>query len=111
VHATVVAVWLGDIDLEQGVAVANFEADLDLLVRRLRSSGARVLLGNISRAGPGAAEYDNAIERVARARGATLVDLATALAATPNVMPSSRGVSAATNRVIARTFAAAVARS
>jgi GDSL-like Lipase/Acylhydrolase family len=107
VHATVVAVWLGDIDVEQHVPAATFEADLDLLVRRLRSSGARVLLGNLSRAEPLAAAYDDAIGRVARARGATLVDLAAALAATPTVGPSTH-VNAATSRVIARAFASAV---
>ena len=68
VHATVVAVWLGDTDLEAGFPVPDFEANLDLLVKRLSDSGARVLLGNISRARAGAAAYDDAIARIARPR-------------------------------------------
>lgn len=110
VHATVVAVWLGDTDLEAGFPVPDFEANLDLLVKRLRDSGARVLLGNISRARAGAAAYDDAIARVARSRGATLVDLAAALSATPDVRPSSL-VDPATSGRIAQAFAAAFARS
>ncbi|MDQ1534957.1 MAG: hypothetical protein QOF28_2718, partial [Actinomycetota bacterium] len=48
VHATVVAVWLGDLDLEAGVPPSQFEGDLGRLVTRLRGSGARVLLGNLT---------------------------------------------------------------
>jgi hypothetical protein len=110
VHATVVAVWLGDTDLEAGFPVPGFEANLDLLVKRLSDSGARVLLGNISRARAGAAAYDDAIARIARSRGATLVDCAAALSATPKVGPSSL-VDPATSGRIAKAFAAAFARS
>ena len=109
-HATVVAVWLGDADLRAKLPVATFEANLNDLVESLRDSGARVLLGNISRALRGAAGYDDAIVSVARARGATLVDLASALSATPAVYPSS-SVSATTSAEIADAFSAALAPS
>jgi hypothetical protein len=108
-HATVAAVWLGDVDLATGIPAATFETKLDDLVKRLRDSGARVLLGNISTAQPGALAYDNAIASVARTRGATLVDLATALSATPDIGPSS-SVTPTTSAQIAAAFAAAVAR-
>jgi hypothetical protein len=108
-HATVVAVWIGDLDLSAHVPVARFEADLDRLVGRLRASGARVLVGNLSRALPGAIDYDLAIARVARSRGATLVDLAAALSATPNLTPSSL-VDPVTSESIARAFGTALGR-
>lgn len=106
VHATVVAVWLGDTD----ASVENFGTSLDLLVERLRDSGARVLLGNLSRDRAGDAAANDAIARIARARGATLVDLTTALSGTPGVGPSSL-VDVATSRKIAEAFAAALAPS
>jgi len=108
-HATVVTVWIGDLDLSDGVPVARFESDLDRLVGRLRASGAQVLVANLSRAVPGATEYDLAIARVARSQGATLVDLASALSATPKVGPSSL-VDPVTSETIARAFGTAVAR-
>jgi len=108
VHATVVAVWLGDADLADHVPAAGFEHALDRLVGRLRASGARVLLGNLSLARTGAAAYDNAIARVARTHGATLVDLAAALSATPKVGPSSL-VDPAVSERIARAFGSALA--
>jgi hypothetical protein len=104
VHATVVAIWIGDWDLRQTGSAANFEANLDLIVRTLRNSGARVLIGNFSRTRPGAAAFDDAIARVARARSATLVDLATAV---PTVGPSSK-VNPATSRAIATAFTSAL---
>lgn len=107
VHATVVAVWLGDVDLADRVPAGRFEDALDRLVGRLRDSGARVLLGNLSRARTGAADYDSAIARVARARGATLVDLAAALVATPTIGPSS-DVDPAVSEKIARAFGSAL---
>jgi lysophospholipase L1-like esterase len=110
VHATVVAVWLGDADLASHVSVESFEANLGVLVARLRGSGARVLLGNMSRTGAGAAAYDDAIERVARSRGATLVNLAAALSAFPKVTSNSQ-VGPAASTKIAKAFAAALARS
>lgn len=112
-HATVVTVWLGDLDLLQTGVRGNFPAELDVLVRRLRDSGARVLLANFSfpRHASGAAAFSAAIERIARARGATLVDLAGALGATANVRPSSLGLNAAANRSIAAAFASALASS
>ena len=109
-HATDVAVWLGDRDFSVD-DVTSFESWLDLLVRRLRDSGARVLLGNLPRRDATAIKFDGAIERVAKARGAILVDLAAALASTPEVMPSSNDLSAETNRTIADAFIAAVASS
>lgn len=110
VQATVVAVWLGDADFIHLVPVATFESKLGRLVRRLRDSGARVLLGNLSRTPPGAAAYDDAIASVARTDGATLVDVAAALSATPNIAPSSP-MDPKTSGKIARAFAAALARS
>lgn len=112
-HATVVAVWLGDLDLVAGVDTATFEDRLSQLVRELTASGARVLLGNLSRAEPGAAAYDDAITRVAHgpgAAGVTLVDVATALSATPEIGPSS-DVDAAMSEKIARAFGAALAQA
>jgi hypothetical protein len=109
-HATVVAVWIGDADLARRLPIANFEADLDTLVRRLRDSGARVLLANLPGRQASASGYDDAIARVARSRSATLVDLAAALSSTPDVGPSSR-VNPTTSRTIAQAFALAVARS
>ncbi|HEY5011195.1 MAG TPA: SGNH/GDSL hydrolase family protein [Acidimicrobiia bacterium] len=108
-QATVVTVWIGDLDLNDHVPAARFEADLDRLVGRLRASGARVLIGNLSRALPGATGYDLAIARVARSQGATLVDLASALSATPNVAPSS-AVDPVTSESIARAFGTALSR-
>jgi GDSL-like Lipase/Acylhydrolase family len=110
VHATVAVVWLGDLDLVIGVEPSQFESRLDRLVKRLRDSGARVLVGNFARERPGAVAYDDAISRVAAARGATLVDLASALASDPDVGPSTE-VGAATSRAIAAAFGAALARS
>jgi hypothetical protein len=110
VHATVVAVWLGDADLDENVSVENFEANLGVLVGRLRDSGARVLLGNLVRDRRGAVAYDDAIERVARSRGATFVDLAAALSGSPNVTSNS-DVDPADSRKIAKAFAAALAPS
>jgi hypothetical protein len=109
-HATVVAVWLGDADLAANFPASAFKANLNSLVKELRDSGARVLLGNMSRERPGAAAYDDAIASVARARGATLVDLATALSATPDIGPSS-AVKPTTSTQIADAFAAALAGS
>jgi GDSL-like Lipase/Acylhydrolase family len=109
-HATVVAVWLGDADLAANFPASAFESNLNSLVEQLRNSGARVLLGNLSRQRPGAAAYDDAIARVARARGATLVDLASALSASPRVLPGS-SVNPTTSALIADAFAAAFARS
>jgi hypothetical protein len=108
VHATVVAVWLGDLDLDAGVPPSQFEGDLDRLVTRLRGSGARVLLGNLP--GTKSLVYNNAIARVARTHRAALVDLATALSGHPDAGPS-RAVDAATSRTIADAFRAALARS
>lgn len=109
VHATVVAIWIGDRDLMVDNE-AGFATDLDLIVRRLRGSGARVLIGNLSRAQQYAPAFDTAIARIARARGATLVDLASALAATPDVGPSSK-MTPETSRAVADAFAAAIERS
>jgi hypothetical protein len=109
-HATVVAVWLGDADLAAGFPPTTFESKLDDLVTRLRNAGARVLLGNFPSSQHGAAAYDNAIASVARSRGATLVDLATALSATPDIGPSS-SVTPAESAQIADAFAAAFKRS
>jgi hypothetical protein len=107
--ATVVTVWIGDLDLKDHVPVARVEADLDRLVGRLRASGARVLIGNLSRALAGAAAYDLAIARVARSHGATLVDVASALSATPKVGPSSL-VDPVTSESIAQAFGTALSR-
>jgi lysophospholipase L1-like esterase len=110
VHATVVAVWLGGDDLRQHHTAATFEAGLDAIVARLRAAGARVLVGNLSRSRAGAAAYDDAIARVARSRGATLVDVASMLsAASPGVGPGS-AVDPAASASIARAFAVALAR-
>jgi len=109
VHATVVAIWLGDLDLAVGVDALTFEADLDWLVKRLRDSGARVLLGNLSLAQPGAAAYDDAIARVARTRRATPVDIATALSSHAGIAPST-DIGPDASRAVADAFAAAVAR-
>jgi hypothetical protein len=106
-HATVVAVWIGDVDLLTGMPPAIFESKLDDLVKRLRKSGAHVLLGNLSTAQSGAADYDNAISSVANAEGATLVDVAAALSATPDLGPSS-SVTPAVSARIAAAFAAAI---
>jgi nucleotide-binding universal stress UspA family protein len=109
-HATVVAVWIGDVDLATGIPAVAFESSLDALVKRLRDAGARVLLGNLSTAQPGALAYDNAIASVARDRGATLVDLAGALSATPNIGPSSSITKPASTQ-IAEAFSVAIART
>jgi hypothetical protein len=109
-HATVVAVWLGDTDLQQRLPAASFESNLDGVVEQLRDSGARVLLGNLSRERAGASAYDDAIARIARARGATLVDLAAALSAHPGIGPGSL-VNPTTSGKIAEAFAVALARS
>jgi hypothetical protein len=110
-RATVVGVWLGDIDLATGIPAAIFETRLDDLVKRLRDSGARVLLGNLSTAQPGAADYDNAIANVARARGATLVDIAAALSSTPDIGPSSSSMTPTISGRVADAFSAAIAGS
>jgi hypothetical protein len=107
VHATVVAVWLGDLELGAGLEPSGFEAELDQLVTRLRDSGARVLVGNLPGAQSGVAAYNGAIARVVRARGATLVDLAAALSTHPESRPSS-AADGATSRIVAATFAAAL---
>ena len=109
-HATVVAIWLGDADLEQNTSPASFESGLDALVKPLLASDARVLIGNLPRGVPGAAAYDDVMARVAKSRGATLVDLATALAATPDLGPTSL-VTVKTSAQIADAFGAALARS
>ena len=110
VHATVVVVWLGDLELDAAVDPAQFATDLDTLVARLRDSGARVFLGNLARSQLGADAYDDAIARVARTRGATLVDLATVLSTEADPGPSA-DIDAATSRTIASAFAAALTRS
>ena len=110
-RATVVGVWLGDIDLATGIPAAIFETRLDDLVKRLRASGARVLLGNLSTAQPGAADYDTAIANVARARGATLVDIAAALSATPDIGPSSSSMTPTISGRVADAFSVALAGS
>jgi hypothetical protein len=109
-HATVVTVWLGDFDLQQTGTLGNFAGELDLLVGRLRDSGARVLLANFNfpRDPSGAAAFNAAIARVARARGAVLVDLASALAATPNVRPGTDELEVGASREIATAFASAL---
>jgi len=105
VHATVVAIWIGNVEVNIDDAT-GFARDLDRIVGKLRHSGARVLIGNL----PRAPAFDAAIGRVARDRGAAVVDLATALAATPTVGPSSK-MTPATSRAIADAFTAAIARS
>jgi hypothetical protein len=110
VQATVVVIWLGDLDLAIGVSPSQFESGLDQLVGRLRESGARVLLGNLSHAQAAAAAYDDAIARVAAASGAVPVDLATALAGEPDAGPSAE-IGAETSRAVAEAFAAALERS
>lgn len=106
VHATVVAVWLGHTD----GSVEDFAFNLDRLIEQLRASGARVLLGNLPRGRADSAAANAAITRIARARGATLVDLATALSGSPRVGPGS-SIDVATSGKIAEAFAAALARS
>jgi GDSL-like Lipase/Acylhydrolase family len=111
VHATVVAVWLGDADHEMGVPVATFEADLSRLVARLRAAHARVLLGNLPVNGHAwVAEYNAAIARVARSGRATLVDIAAAVGATPGIGPTA-DITPKASATIAGAFAAALARS
>ena len=92
-----VTVWLNVNDMNAGVAVADYERQLDTLVRRLKGDGSiRVLVANTPpldtlpayQAGqllgaiPSAesvrelvSSYNEAIARVARRQGATLVDL------------------------------------
>jgi lysophospholipase L1-like esterase len=94
---SLVTVWLNVNDLVQGVSVANYERQLDALVRQLRRGGVtRVLvantppldqlpayqLGRILAEVPApaavqalVAEYNEAIARVVQRTGAVLVDL------------------------------------
>jgi GDSL-like Lipase/Acylhydrolase family len=109
-HATVVAVWLGDADLADKVSAASFRAKLDGMVATLRKSGAKVLLGNLAPVNPDAVAYNDAIASVAKARGATFVDVAAALSETPGIGPSSK-VTPTTSGKIAAAFAVALARS
>lgn len=103
---TLVTVWLNVNDLLFGVSVATYERQLSELVRALRQDGqARVLLANTppvdqlpgfdvliqqelfggpaftspEEAAARVAEYNQAIERVADAEGAEVVDLHTAM--------------------------------
>jgi hypothetical protein len=108
-RATVAVVWLGDDDLKLGEPATAFETDLDTLVARLRAVNVRVLIGNLPPSRSGAAAYNDAIARVASSLGATVVDVAAALTASPGSGPGST-VTPATSTMIARAFAAALAR-
>jgi hypothetical protein len=110
VHVTVAVVWLGDLDLALGVEASEFEAGLDQLVARLRESGARVLLGNLARPGAAAGAYDEAITRIAKARGAALVDMASVVSTDSDSGPSAE-IGVATSQAVADAFAAALERS
>ncbi len=75
---TLTTVWLTGGDARAGTPVAAYERDLELVVRRLQDSGARVLVAT----GPPSPEdpvpvgpYGAAAERVAQRTGTQLVDL------------------------------------
>lgn len=76
---TLVTVWLTSGDAEAGTAVASYERDLELVVRRLQDpGGARVLVatGPAEPGGlPPVEPYHAAGRRVAERTGADLVDL------------------------------------
>ena len=92
----VVTVWLAVNDFKNGVPLASYQRDLDILLGRLRETGALVLVGNIpdltqlpipdqalraygfpDRAAirSGIQQWNGAIERIAREHDAVLVDL------------------------------------
>ncbi|HEX2046255.1 MAG TPA: SGNH/GDSL hydrolase family protein [Acidimicrobiales bacterium] len=135
-----VTVWLNVNDMNAGVAVGDYERQLDTLVRRLRGDGSiRVLVANtppldtlpayeagrVLGALPGpqtvqrlVASYNEAIARVAQRQGAVLVDLhavgmAARAAGTEAQMVSRDGFhpSTAGHAAVAAAFAAALRAS
>jgi len=109
-HATVAAIWLDapDSPCTATTTASTYVPDLDALIAPLRAANVRVLIGNISRAQPCSAAFDDAIDEVASTRAATVVDLASALAANPAIGPRS-SVTRSISRTIAETFSAALA--
>ncbi len=99
---TLATVWLTRGDVRAGTSVAAYERDLELVVRRLQDSGARVLVAT----GPPSPEdavpvgpYGAAAERVAQRTGTQFVDL--------SALDSELGV--AGHRQAADAFMAALA--
>jgi hypothetical protein len=110
-HATTAAIWLGpDGPCAADTTATGFESALTSLVEPLRAAGARVIVGNVPDRVPCAVAFNAAVMNVARVQHATVADVASALAATPAVGPSS-SVTVAESRAIASAFGAAVARS
>lgn len=109
-HATVVAIWLDAADTlcTPTTSASAYVGDLTTLVEPVRASHARVLIGNVSRTERCGAAFDDAIDQVARAQGATVVDVAGALRATPAYGPRS-SVTKSVSRTVADAFGAAVA--
>ena len=109
-RASVVAIWLDDpgTPCTATTTASAYTADLDGLIEPLRTAGARVLVGNLSRAQRCGAAFDDALDDVARRRGATVVDLATTLASTPEIGPRSN-VTPSISRAVAGAFTAVLA--
>jgi lysophospholipase L1-like esterase len=103
VSPSVVAIWFGAEEASLGVPAAQFAADLGDLVRRVRASGARVLLADLPQSGNAdVGAYNEAIARVAADEGATLVPLHEARISSfdrAHVLPDVAG-----HRAIARAF-------
>jgi lysophospholipase L1-like esterase len=76
VSPSVVAIWLGGVEVALGMPVAQFATELEGLVRQVRASGARVLLADLPRSRAADVDpYNRAIARIASDDGATLVPL------------------------------------
>jgi lysophospholipase L1-like esterase len=103
----VVAIWLGQADLVIGTPVALFETELATLVQRVRETGARVLLANLTAHGASAARtaaFNDAVADVARAQDATLVDLFHTRISTLATVNDTFAPDVAGHRAIARAF-------
>jgi hypothetical protein len=111
-HVKVAAIWLGAAGegCTADATATTFEPALTALVHPLRAAGARVIVGNLPDRVPCAVAFNVAVTNVAHAQGATVADVASALASTPTVGPGA-AANVAESRAIAAAFVAAVARS
>ncbi|MGH2704787.1 MAG: SGNH/GDSL hydrolase family protein [Actinomycetota bacterium] len=126
-HADLATVWLAVNDFNDHVPLPQYAADLERILRGLRASGARVLVGNmpdltrlptwsaIPLLRQEVAAWNRAIARAARRSGAVLVDLlepsqrledaSPLLVADDGFHPSTRG-----HRALAEIFWRAIER-
>ncbi|HEX4493392.1 MAG TPA: SGNH/GDSL hydrolase family protein [Acidimicrobiia bacterium] len=111
-HAKAAAIWLGPTrgDCTTDTTATMFTPQLTALVKPLRDSGARVAVGNLPDGVPCAVAFNAAVTNVARANGATVADVASALASTPTIGPSSK-ITVAQGHAVAAAFGAALAPS